>query len=173
MRKIHLQYWKNLSVSGPTQFKPLLFKGQLERNLLCFHFFFFYSSPENIFSLLLFLVFKNILFSERGREGEREGEKHQCVVASCVSAPAPHPTPTGDLACHPGMCPYQELNPWPPGLQAAAQSTEPHQPGHIFFIAFRERGWKRETEGEEHWCERETLVGCLLLVSWPGDWTAT
>ena len=22
------------------------------------------------------------LFSERGREGEREGEKHQCVVAS-------------------------------------------------------------------------------------------
>ena len=28
------------------------------------------------------------LFSERGREGEREGEKHQCVVAS-------HMPPTG------------------------------------------------------------------------------
>ena len=28
-------------------------------------------------------IFKNIyLFLERGREGEREGEKHQCVVAS-------------------------------------------------------------------------------------------
>ena len=38
------------------------------------------------------------LFLERGREGEREGEKHHCVVAS--RAP-----PTGDLAYNPGMCP--------------------------------------------------------------------
>ena len=38
-----------------------------------------------------------------GREGEREGEIHQCVVAS----PAP---PTGDLASNPGMCPDWELN---------------------------------------------------------------
>ena len=30
-------------------------------------------------------------FRERGREGEREGEKHQCVVASHRAAP-------GDLA---------------------------------------------------------------------------
>ena len=43
------------------------------------------------------IVFLKILFTylflERRREGEREreGEKHQCVVASCVS-------PTGDLA---------------------------------------------------------------------------
>ena len=37
------------------------------------------------------------LFLERGREGEREGEKHQCVVASCM-------TPSGDLAHNPGMC---------------------------------------------------------------------
>ena len=36
------------------------------------------------------------LFLERGREGEREGEKHRSVVASCT----PH---TGDLACNPGM----------------------------------------------------------------------
>ena len=41
------------------------------------------------------------LFLERGREGEREGEKHQCVVVSHV------PT-TGDLACNPGMCPGWE-----------------------------------------------------------------
>ena len=43
-------------------------------------------------SLLLF--FKKILFiyfRERGREGEREGEKQQCVVASYVP-------PIGDLA---------------------------------------------------------------------------
>ena len=38
------------------------------------------------------------LFLERGGEGEREGEKHQCVVAS-------HMFPTGDLAHNPSMCP--------------------------------------------------------------------
>ena len=37
------------------------------------------------------------LFLER-REGEREGEKHQYVVAS-------HALPTGDLAHSLGMCP--------------------------------------------------------------------
>ena len=37
-----------------------------------------------------------LFFRERGREGEREGEKHQCMVA--FQAP-----PTGDLACNPGM----------------------------------------------------------------------
>ena len=44
--------------------------------------------------------FKNnvIYFLERGSEGEREGEKHQSVVAS-------YTPPTGDLACNPGTCP--------------------------------------------------------------------
>ena len=42
------------------------------------------------------------LFLESGEgKGEREGEKHQRVVASCV----PH---TGELACNPGMCPKGE-----------------------------------------------------------------
>ena len=36
------------------------------------------------------------LFLERGREGEREGQKYQCVVAS-------HMASTGDLAHNPGM----------------------------------------------------------------------
>ena len=62
------------------------------------------------------------LFLERGREGEREGEKHQCVVTS-------HMPPTGDLACNPGMCPDWESNGQPFGSQAGTQSTEPHQPG--------------------------------------------
>ena len=35
-------------------------------------------------------------FGQREWEGEREGEKHQCVVAS-------HAPPTGDLACNPEM----------------------------------------------------------------------
>ena len=43
------------------------------------------------------------IFRERGREREREGEKHHCVVAS--RAP-----PTGDLAHNPGMCPDWESN---------------------------------------------------------------
>ena len=38
------------------------------------------------------------IFRERGREGEREGEKHQCVVDSHVGL-------TGDLSCNPVMCP--------------------------------------------------------------------
>ena len=38
-----------------------------------------------------FLRFYLFTFRERGREGEREGEKHQCVVAS-------HMAPAGDLA---------------------------------------------------------------------------
>ena len=37
------------------------------------------------------------LFSERGMEGEREGQKHQRAFAPCT----PH---TGDLALNPGMC---------------------------------------------------------------------
>ena len=36
-------------------------------------------------------------------EGEREGEKHQCVVAS-------HMPPNGDLAHNPGTCPDWKLN---------------------------------------------------------------
>ena len=50
------------------------------------------------------------MFRERGREGEREGEKDQCVVAF-------HVAPTRNLACNPGMCPDWESNQRPFGLQ--------------------------------------------------------
>ena len=46
----------------------------------------------------IFLRFYVFIFRQKGREGESEGEKHQCVVSS--RAP-----PTGDLAQNPGMCP--------------------------------------------------------------------
>ena len=89
---------------------------------------------RNFFPLFLFTKFlKNILliyFLERGREWKREGEKHQCVVAS-------HATPTGDLAHNPGMYPDWESNWWPFGLQVATQSTEPHQPGLFTKIFIR------------------------------------
>ena len=59
------------------------------------------------------------LFLEKEKEGEREGEKYQCVVAS-------HMAPTGDLAGNPGVCPDWELTLW---FAAQAQSTELRQPG--------------------------------------------
>ena len=78
------------------------------------------SLTESVFSEQYFIDVI-YLFLER-EEGEREGEKHQCVVASLTP-------PTGDLACNPGMCPDWESNQRPFGSQASAQSTEPHQPG--------------------------------------------
>ena len=62
------------------------------------------------FSFLLFLRFYLFIFRQRGREGEREGKKYQCVVVSR----APH---IEDLACNPGMCPDWESNWQPFGLQ--------------------------------------------------------
>ena len=49
----------------------------------------------------LFYFFKKYFFRERGRKREKEGEKHQCAVAS----PVP---PTGDLTHNPDMCPDWE-----------------------------------------------------------------
>ena len=72
-------------------------------------------------------MFYLFIFRERGREGEREGEKQQCVVAS-------HTPSTGELACNPDVCPDGELNGRPFGSQAGTQSTEPHQPGQEVFI---------------------------------------
>ena len=66
-----------------------------------------------LFSFKDFIYF---IFRERGREGEREGEKHQCVVASHVASP-------GDLACNPGMCPDWELNQRPFGSQPVLKGT--------------------------------------------------
>ena len=57
--------------------------------------------------VFFFLIFLEFIFRER--EGEREGEKHQCVIASRVP-------PTGDLAHNPGMCPDCESNRRPFGL---------------------------------------------------------
>ena len=58
-------------------------------------------NPDWIYFLKDFIY----LFLESGEEGkgEREGEKHQCVVAS-------HTSPTGDLARNPGIFPDWEPN---------------------------------------------------------------
>ena len=83
--------------------------------------------PSFILFFKFFLKIYFLIFRQRGREGKRKVEKHQCVVASRVC-------PTGDLAHNPGMCPAWESNQQPSGLQAGAQSTEPHQPGLILFL---------------------------------------
>ena len=61
-----------------------------------------------------------------GRAGEREEEKHQCIVAS--GAP-----PTADVAHNPGICPDWESNQWPFSSQAGTESTEPHQLNNDLF----------------------------------------
>ena len=92
----------------------------------CYYYYSYYNNRRkteagNTVSEFFFKILF-IYFRERGREGEREGEKHQCVVASCVP-------PTRDLACNPGVCPDWESTWRPFGSQAGTQSTEPHQPG--------------------------------------------
>ena len=88
-------------------------------------FFFNWKLPP-IIKFISKNIFKDLfyLFSV-GREGEKEGEKHQCVVASHV----PPPSLTRNLARNPGMWPYWELNRQRFGLQASTQSTVPQQPG--------------------------------------------
>ena len=58
-----------------------------------------YKNLEYLFIYKLYLF----IFRGRGREGDRQGEKHQCVVASRM-------LPTGDWAGNAGMCPDWELN---------------------------------------------------------------
>ena len=84
-------------------------------------------SGKEIYFLFFFKIL--FIFRARGREGERWGEKHQCVVASLTA-------PTGHLAHDPGMCPDWELNLQPFGSQAPTQSTEPHQPGQDYFFMY-------------------------------------
>ena len=43
-----------------------------------------------------------------------------------------------------------------------------YSPEDIFLLLSergREKGRERETEREKHWCERETVIGCLLLFT--------
>ena len=83
-------------------------------SLFCFPLFYFH--------FYFFKDFHLFTFRQRLRKEKREGKKHYCVVVS-------HAPPTGDLVCNPHMCPDWESNQRPFGLQASAQSTEPHQPG--------------------------------------------
>ena len=90
-----------------------------------------YSSTHLILMGIYFLkrFYLCMIFSKRGREGEREGEKHQCVVVSCEPS-------TGDLACNPDICPDWESNQWPFGSQAGTQFIEHTGQGGIYFFFY-------------------------------------
>ena len=76
--------------------------------------------------ILYFLFFKILfIFRERGRKGESKGEKHQCVVASCMPS-------TRNLARNPGVHPDRELNQQLFGSQAGTQSTGPPARTELF-----------------------------------------
>ena len=61
---------------------------------------------NHLYALSLLFIFKDFmyLFLERGVEEEREGEKHQCAVAS-------HSPLTGVQACNLDMCPRLGIEP--------------------------------------------------------------
>ena len=100
--KISIKHVKYKDVLRAQSVISIVIKNVLEEQLLC---------CQTIQMCILFIFYLILfIFRERGREGEREGEKHQCVVVS----PMP---PTGDLARIPGMCPDLESNQRPFGSQ--------------------------------------------------------
>ena len=136
-----------------------------------------------LFLFLLFFTF--YLFLERGTEGERERRKHWCTRDNQLVAS--HMSPTGDMAHNPGMCPDWELNRWPFGLQAPAQSTEPHQPGQyaICILIWMKsapktvlRTWAAVFKGQSDHCQRafsmqlkSMLLGPTIQQHWRGALT--
>ena len=108
-----------------------MFLGSLSQTLLFFHKRFFCCLAIPLVYSFFFFKILFYFFLERGEWKEREGEKHQSMVA--FLAP-----PAGDLTHNPGMCPGWELNQEQFGSQASAQSTEPHQPGLVYsFYIFK------------------------------------
>ena len=80
-------------------------------------------SDPVFFSFFFFKIYL-YTFSERGRrEKGREGN------ISVTESVASHTPSTRDPAHNTGLCPDRESNRRPFGLQAGAQSAEPHQPG--------------------------------------------
>ena len=79
-------------------------------------------------------------FSERGREGEREEEKHQWAREASIGCLSHALT----KSCNPGMCPDWESNQQPFTLRDDAPTTEPHQLGQPMSLdaTIRLGGWE-------------------------------
>ena len=87
--------------------------------------------------VLLFLEKKDFIYLllER-REGRKEERERNINVPEIHGWVASHTPPAGGLACNPGMFPAWESNREPLGLQASAQSTEPHEPHQAGLFCF-------------------------------------
>ena len=105
-----ITYWDGFFSHCSKRFSTLQFWCLLV--LLPFLFHVFHIRKTFPFGACFFLKNYLFIFRDRGMEGERKGEKHQCVVAS-------HMPPTGDLACNPATLSFT----------AHPQSTELYQPG--------------------------------------------
>ena len=94
----------------------------------------FYMSLRNS-NLYIFLNFKRFYLVIYFQREIREGEKHQCVVASCAPS-------TGDLAATQPCSLDWESNWRPFDSQASTQSTEPHQPGPNSYFKQLKLDWQ-------------------------------
>ena len=102
---------------------------------------------------IIFLKDFIYLFLERGEGREKERERHQCVIASCMP-----------LACNPGLCTDWESDWQPLGMQAGTQSTEPHQPGQNI-IFYKTDYFLSFTLSSTKWCGRQqTEMSCWLIT---------
>ena len=75
-------------------------------------------------------MFYLFTFRERWREGERAGDKHECVRDTSISCLS-H-APTSGHGPQPRHVPWPGSNWRPFGSEAGAQSSEPHQLGMVF-----------------------------------------
>ena len=79
----------------------------------------------------IFLRFYLCIFRQGGREGEKEGEKHQCERKTSIGCLLHVPQQGTEL--NPGMSPDWELNWQLFALWDNTQPTEPYQSGPICF----------------------------------------
>ena len=69
--------------------------------MLCEHFHFILFYFISFYNFFIFLRFHSFIFSDKGRQGEREGEKHQGVVSHVLpegTGPKPRHVPDGFTA---------------------------------------------------------------------------
>ena len=90
-------------------FPPFPFYLLLHRFDFFYSIIFLYWFKSYFIYFLFFKRFYLFMFREKGREGERAGEKQQCVVASCAPPPgdwsATHAYAlTGSQTCDPLFC---------------------------------------------------------------------
>ena len=90
---------------------------------LCQHFWLI--THLHVHAIVLFKIFMYLFLGRReGMEKERDRNINMWLPLVCSLQ--------GTWPRNPGMCPDGESNQGPFGLQAGAQSTEPHQPGLLF-----------------------------------------